>query len=942
MRLLRLASVGIIILVILSPVSAVEVSLFPTVDKNPPPEYTAGYNAIEHDIYPSRTIILIDARVSPEEKSLDDSAKLIGGVITAVGILMIIVGAVAELPTASASTILIAIGVGMVASGITTISIAFIGGGQSVSIEVYSASSGELTPVPNFIGTINGGTRGWLGGWGFTDSRGGNTKYVITHEDGKTPKETATGVTVFPSDLHLSISMDDAEHDKRFTLQNPNGREVRQFILNEASATNSHDFAQLNTILSISSATSLSFLTEIRRFNDSTLESRWNMHIHQSSSPYTVDIPSSLLDAGTIVEYRIVFITYFKENEYATEFDEAGYVKSLSDIPYLPRISDTVECYFINTPLGMQTPDEKSNTLPIPASHQDNAFGYVDYMLDRNGNHVHPEPIISASNSMAYALIWGRYEGTHDDGWMTTDFTRYSVTITDKTSSYVYSGKVIGVCLSKNERDMKYSYLASRQAYVIVMFNYTYRGGGISYPYNIDATLKEAGSSTYHTFWEDDVSIHPVKLLPDLEGHAGMLADAQPFNPFFVDFPDYEKWSPASSQFKKYITLRTNKEFIPVSFCSAFIEQRESTVTIIFSLCGNGGLGLGFSGSALTWTVSNIRLTLTLPHNTTPFATHSFGSITLTGQKLFTYYFTTSNLTLPTVLNLTLSADFTFLGRLGHKITTNATGIIPIQDNYDDYEYLLVQSLVTMQSALKKYPITPSDRTEMHQLIDKYCNDYYNALENRLKSITAKAEQKKDARALDEISKAQRYLDGLSAEEQNTMYKGTCQMKWKNNFEKQDDMTDPHVVGAYIHIAYNLIYAHWLVNEQLNKAMFYVNSKNATQFLYNNYGVTIKDAWTKEAESSVGGGDNYVKRIDWSLIVIVASVIIAIISSIIIYRFAREKNIIPDDWITGWKLAVLLLIFAGITAGLFAVYLNTGLAIAHNLGGYTSLRGWWG
>lgn len=930
----------IILIILMTPVQSVEIQIIEGFDDNPPPFFDEEY-VLKQSLYPSRTIVVIDARPDPAEESMDNGGKIVGGGLIAGGICAILGGLFGALPSAGASTFLIIAGIGMIIAGITTIVVTIAGGGQSIVVEAYDGSSGKLEPIPNFIVKIDGGTKGLIGGWGFNDPQTGNTKYLITNDEGKTTKETATGNTLFPSDLHLIINIDDAKHDKRFTMLNVHGKGTSQFILKEASTTITHEFNSLNDLLKNDEK----FLEDAKYFNNTALGQRWGMDIHQSKTDYEIIIPKELLNTATIVDYRIVFITYKRNLEYTNEVDEAGKLKTLSDIPYLPRISDTLTCYMNPEPQSFLNLNHLNNKSKIkPASQQDNAYGYVDYLLDKYSNKIHPEPVISASNSMAYTLVWGRYEGTQDDGWITTEFDRYLIDIYDKTSDITYFGKVVMVCLDKNNIKTVNGYKASNQGYVAVMYNYTRYNENERTPITLTASLKELSAPKYHCFWRDNITIAPAKLIADMQGHTGrLIEDRQPIQPFLSEWVEGEKWSLAPSQFKKYIELRTNNEFIPISFCSAYIEQYQKKASITFSLCGNGGIGAGVEGNAIGWSVSSIEVNLTISGNSSLFMKKNFGSLNLIGQKLLSFEFSVSNLSLPISMNMTLSGKFSWDTGMheSHQFNITSFGIVPIQNNFDDYMYLFTDSYYKIDYALRHYPISSGDAKTIKDTINKYCS-LKTSLESLIKSIRAEAEQKKNLRALEEIEKAMSYFNGLTDEEKKTMYVGTCESKWKNHYDQRNDMTDPHTVGAYIHISHNLIYLHWLINEQLNKAMLLIKSKNTTELAYNLYAKNIKDVWTKDAESSSGGGEDYTKTIDWTLVIAIISMILAIISSIILYRIGRDKMIIPEEWMSGWRFAFLLLIFGGITAGLFILYMNIGIAVAHGFGGYTSMTGWFG
>lgn len=946
MKLLRcLPLVGLTIF-LLTPVGAVEVIYTPTLDVvDQPPDFPGGYS-LRHDFNLSRTIVLIDARPDPEEQTSDIAGEVIGGALVVGGLIAIVVGATGAVFTGGASLALTVAGISMVIGGIASIAVALAGGGLKVTSEAYELREDGLVPVPNFVVKMNGGTKALLGGWGYADARTGDTVYTVTNDSGKTPTQTTEGLSFLSTGLHLSMTMDDADHDKRFTFNSPWAKKPQQFILSEATALYpyTHNFEDLDDILKHPAE----FYNGTRTQNDTALSNIWDMDVYKEG--FVFDAPDRLLNPSGVTEYRVVFLVVRRSVDYPAMQDEASRVKSLSDIPYVPRISDTCDLYLDTSIQGVSTPSpapKKKDGMDIQ-SDQDQGFGYVDYLLDKLGNQIHPFPQYSASDSMAYALVWGRYEGSQDDGWMTTDFSRYRVNIHDYDNVQDYDGQVIGVCLDKRGQKKIGGFIASRQGYVITAFNYTPAGSGIR-SINLRAELRElAPNVTYHHFWQDDLSIHRLKLVADLVGHAGLIEDVQPFTPFLYDYVDYELWHEVPSQFRKYITLRTGSDWIPASFTSAYVEQGQhgtSSLDLTFRLTPNGGVGFNMKSSAMRWKFNDIMLNVTVSGTNQTLINQSFGDIITDKPVNFTTTFSVpSNLTPPAPLNITLNTTFYWDANTPtHRVNITAFGIFALQDNVDNYEETFRTNLQVLEDAFDSYPMTPSDIGSVRKVINTYCGAT-KLIQDRITEIKTKAEKQANVRALELVEEAMAKFGGLSDDEKRTMYKGTCEKKWLHNYDGISDSTDPVMVGAYIHISYNLLYLHWLINERLNQAMLYINSYNkpTNVSIYYDYAKNIKDEWTDDADDSTGGGDGYVKEIDWTYVVAVIAVILSIISTILIYRVAKDRMIIPPDWMTGWRFAVVLVIFAGIAGGLLILYFQIGLGVANALGAYTSMHGVFG
>jgi hypothetical protein len=945
MRLLAVALAIGLAMVMLSPVGAVQIYFDDKNDDDYPPFYDDVYGdgyTQDANFELSETVIILDARQDPASKD-QDNANLIYGTPFCLLTSGLIIGAIIF---GSITTL----GIGLLVVGIVGMAYfwgqAVLGGGQKVQIEAYDASTGKLVPAPNVLPIIKGGARGWLGSWGFSDARTGDDVMFITNNEGKTAVKDTSGLTFF-GNPYFNVTIEGKEKDMRFTSAEPNGG-VKQFVMKEASSTAVHNWEKMDELLSTTEGTvsSLSYMT------NSELEDTYDMsHQTPPSNPAILEAPSNLLEASTMVEFRVIIIVYRKSQDYKHMTDEAIEAKGLSDIEYLPRIRETCD-YYLNTNVqGEFLPfNEVKGSDNQISSTQDQAYGFVDYMLDSGGGQVHPTAITSASNSMAYILVWGRYEGAHDDGLMTTEWNRYNIQITDNDNGVVYYAQPVAVCLDNSNIQTIHGYPASVQAYVVMMLNYTPVAKGSAYgrSLEINAQLKEINIATYHTFWRDNVSIHPIKLVLDMAGQAGLQDDNQPFSRLLTDWIDYETWDEHTSPHRRYVTLRTNDEWIPMSFCVAYIEQSVSRVTVNFYLCPNGATPIDGKTDSMQWNVHDITINITLSGENVMLLENNFGDDQISEGTRYVQSFSTNNLqipALPILVNISLNATFYWDSHMIvtapsaplHRVNITAFGSFPIQENYDNFMTSFETNIKLLENSLTNYPIAQSSLTNIRSMINSYC-DARAYISTQIDSVKSRAESKNSIYARVEVENAEIMFSGITDAEKNTGYVGTCEREYRNNIDQLSDMTDPFAVGGYTTISYKLMYLHYYIFERLNMAMFYVDAQgNYTKYEYARYAVMLKE---KGIEDPVDDDDKYNKKIDWSLVVAVIAIILAIISTILLYKMSKEKDIIPSDWMSGWKFAVVIVGFCGIACLLYLIYWTVGLMVANNLGAYCSIRGW--
>lgn len=935
MRLLAGVLAIALAMIMIAPVGAVETIFEAKLDDDAPPFYDDGY-ALDQNFQLSRTVMILDASIDKQAESYKDKYIWGGIAIIAVGLCIVFIPPVGTIA-----------GLALIIGGILVVASTLLRGGQSITVEAYDGSNGELDPIPNVIPIVNGGANGLLGSWGFNDARTGENVRLITNDEGKTSKVVADGYTFFATP-HFRITYDDAATDPRFTSGSPNARTVQQFVMNESTTHGTHDFDDLTRLLADKHViTSLGYMT------DAELEDAYNMDRMSNvlggavKSPWIMEAPGSLLDASHIVEYKVIFILYRKSAEYRNMTDEAVRIKGVSDIQYLPRISETCD-YYLNTGVqGEMMPiDDIKGSGVQPLSTQDTAYGFVDYMVDVGNNHVHPLSQISASNSMAYAIIWGRYEGMALDGMMTTHWARYHIAVHDNDFDIDYHAVPVAVCIDNSNVQEIGGYPTAQQAYVVVLLNFTpvARGSAFGRSLEINAQLKEISAVRYHTFWRDNVSIHPIKLQPDMVGQAGKLGDYQPFNKFLSDWIDYETWDARPSPYRRYVTLRGNDEWIPLSFCVAYIDQSFLKATLTFYLCSNGGEGFNVKSNAMSWTVHDVTANITVSGVNTTVLIENFGDDTVhNGNKYSKTFNTPSGEKRPLIVNITLNATFYWDSGISghglslHPVNITAFGMFPIQENYDNFMGTFETNVAVLEKAMSSYPISQTSLRTIKEMITTYC-DARSYIQSEIDGVKEKAENKHSTLARVEVEIAESYFGGISEKEKSQGYLGTCEQQWRSHLDAMTDTTDPYTVGGHIHVAYSLIIRHYCIFEQLNKAMLYINSHgNVTKYQYAQYAKEIKDKITIDPPPDDG---DYNKKIDWSLVVAVIAIILAIISTILLYKLSKEKNIIPSNWMNGWRFAVVIVAFCGIACVLYLVYWNVGLMVAHNLNAYTSIRGW--
>lgn len=944
MRLLVVAIALGLAMVMVMPASAVQIYFDDKNDDDYPPFYDDVYGdgyTQDANFELSETVIILDARQDTASKDQDNWGLAIGAGLIIGGGLLIALGIMGTPFTAGGSMWLIVPGIICVSGAIASFAIVMGGGGQKVQIEAYDASSGELVPAPNVIPVVKGGAKGWAGSWGFSDARTGDDVKFITNNEGRSAVKEAGGLTLF-ANPYFKVTLEGAEKDMRFTSAEPNGG-VKQFVMNEASSSAAHNWEKLDELLGATEGT----VSALSYMSNSELENAYDMtHQTHPSNPAILEAPSTLLQASMTVEFRVIIIVYLKSHDYKHMTDEATEAKGLSDIPYLPRIRETCN-YYLNTNVqgeSMPINDIKGSDAQV-MSTQDQAYGFRDYLLDAGNQQIHPEAIISASNSMAYILIWGRFEGTPNDGLLTTHWARYHIAVHDNDHNVNYHAQPIAVCLDKNTEGNIGGYRAAEQAYVVVMLNYTpvAKGSAFGRDLEINAQLKEISAAKYHTFWRDNVSIHPIKLRVDMAGQAGLQDDYQPFSPFLSDWIDYETWDEHTSPHRRYVTLRTNDEWIPMTFCVAYIEQSVSRATVNFYLCPNGGVPIDGESSAMQWNVHNITINITISGENETVIITNLGDDVIRGGTQYDQSFSTSGLDPPVLVNISLNATFYWdednTAWDDHVVNITAFGAFPIQENYDNFMTTFGTNIKTLEDALQTYPISQTALGNIQSMIRSYC-DARDYISSEIDSVKTKAESKKSTYARLEVEKAERLFNGGTDAEKNTAYDGTCDRQYRGNIDQLNDMTDPFAVGGYTTISYKLIYLHYYIFERLNMAMLYVDAQgNHTKYEYAKYAVMLKE---KGIEDPVDDGDEYTKKIDWSLVVAVIAIILAIISTILLYKMSKEKSIIPSTWMTGWRYAVVIVAFCGIACLLYLVYWNVGLMVANNLGAYTSVRGWFG